>query len=188
MSNFAISFSMQDYKANEIMAIFDRCFLPSHNTRLIRGNGEPIYQPADHHCAFHQVIFAHGYASSALHEAAHWCLAGDERRMLVDYGYWYKPDGRSREEQQAFEQVEIKPQAIEWIFSQTCGINFRVSIDNLSGEYTDPAPFKQSVHHQVMQYCEQGLPARAEQFRRALADYFQQPAQLLATHFLIDTI
>lgn len=188
MSNFAISFSMQDYKANEIMAAFDNCFLASHNTRLIKGDDEPLYQPADHSCQYHQVIFAHGYASSALHEAAHWCLAGEQRRTQVDYGYWYNADGRNKEQQKAFEQVEVKPQAIEWILSETCSLPFRVSCDNLQGDYTDPLPFKKAVYEQILNYCEHGLPERAEQFRLALADYFQKPKQLTATNFSLDAL
>jgi elongation factor P hydroxylase len=64
------------------------------------------------------------YLASALHEVAHWCLAGVERRKLEDYGYWYSPDGRSRGEQSAFENVEARPQALEWILSDTCNSCF----------------------------------------------------------------
>ncbi len=42
-------------------------------------------------------------------------------------GYWYAPDGHTQEQQALFEQVEIKPQAIEWLFAQAFGRKFRVS-------------------------------------------------------------
>lgn len=42
---------------------------------------------------------------------------GEKRRQLVDFGYWYAPDGRSAEQQELFQAVEVKPQAMEWILS-----------------------------------------------------------------------
>ena len=33
--------------------------------------------------------------NSALHEISHWTIAGKERRLLADLGYWYAPDGRT---------------------------------------------------------------------------------------------
>ena len=46
--------------------------------KLIKGEDEPIYLPASETCKFNQIIFAHGYYASALHEISHWCLAGSE--------------------------------------------------------------------------------------------------------------
>jgi elongation factor P hydroxylase len=155
-----------------LIALFDQCFARSLNTRLVRGFDEPVYLPATAACLSHQVIFAHGFFSSALHEIAHWCLAGRQRRQQIDYGYWYAPDGRSVQQQQDFEVVEVKPQALEWILSKSCGHRFSVSADNLSGEATDPQAFKLAVYKQVENYCRQGLPARAETLRQALAGYY----------------
>ncbi len=53
------------------------------------------------------------FYASALHEIAHWCIAGENRCQQVDYGYWYEPNGRSEERQFEFEKVEVKPQALE---------------------------------------------------------------------------
>ena len=155
-----------------LIELFDQCFVGPFNTRLVRGSDEPVYLPADGDCVSHRVIFAHGYFSSALHEIAHWCLAGEQRRLQIDYGYWYAPDGRSAEQQQAFEAVEVKPQALEWVLSKSCGHRFRISADNLSGEATDPQVFKQAVYQQALRYCQQGLPARAETLRQALSRYY----------------
>ena len=46
-------------------------------------------------------------------------------------------DGRDEEQQKAFEQVEVKPQAIEWAFSIACDFKFNFSLDNLNGAPAD---------------------------------------------------
>lgn len=130
-------------------------------TELVAGLGEPLYCPASDTTGLHRIYFAHGYFNSALHELAHWCIAGERRRRLEDYGYWYCPDGRSAAEQAKFEQVEIKPQALEWWFTRAAGRRFRTSLDNLSGEETDSRPFRVAVQEQARYYARQGLPDRA---------------------------
>src|SRR3546814_12851389 len=72
---------------------------------------------------------------------AHWCLAGAARRRQDDYGYWYAADGRDLEQQHLFEQVEVKPQALELLFSDVCGLNFCVSVDNLALPEHDASGF-----------------------------------------------
>lgn len=171
-----------------LITLFDDCFYPTYNTRLIKGGDEPIYLPASSKCPYHQIVFAHGFFSSALHEIAHWCIAGEERRQQVDFGYWYEPDGRTAEQQSLFESVEIKPQALEWIFSKSAGRKFRVSVDNLNGEETDTKPFKTSVYRQLMTYCETGLNERAEQFRQALAKHFGSLELLSSENYQLDEI
>lgn len=167
-----------------LIDLFNHCFALDYNTRLIKGEAEPIYLPQDENTSHHSIIFAHGFFSSALHECAHWFIAGAQRRQLVDYGYWYAPDGRTAEQQQVFEAVEVKPQALEWILSIAADYpRFRISVDNLNGESTDPEPFKQAVYQQVKQYLQTGLPARAEKFRLALSEYYGTKQQLDITHF-----
>ncbi len=141
-------------------------------TCLIAAVEEPLYQPADHQDALHQIQFAHGYFNSALHELAHWCVAGAHRRTLPDFGYWYEPDGRTAEQQKQFEQVEVKPQAIEWHFAQACARTFRVSVDNLSGEPTDSLPFQNAVAEQANEYFHKGLPERAAAITQLLRQRF----------------
>lgn len=121
------------------------------NVTLVRGDFEPEYFPADEQGPA-RIQFAHGYFNSALHEISHWTIAGAQRRLLPDLGYWYAPDGRSAEQQALFEQVEIKPQAIEWLFAQAFGRKFRVSLDNLTGEGGDGAQFKDNVFSQLQRY------------------------------------
>ena len=91
-----------------LVKLFDQLFFVSDNTKLESGTDEPIYLPSDSECNYHRVIFAHGFFASALHEISHWCVAGSERRKLIDYGYWYQPDGRTASQQASFEKVEVK--------------------------------------------------------------------------------
>jgi elongation factor P hydroxylase len=159
----------------DLIELFDRLFIEVENTRLIKGDDEPIYLPANDVAPFNRIVFAHGFFSSALHEIAHWCIAGKDRRTRVDYGYWYAPDGRDEHQQKAFEQVEVKPQAIEWAFSLACGKPFDVSVDNLSGVETDRTSFKSKVFEQLKAYCANGFPRRAQLFIDALCQFYQQP-------------
>ncbi|AWL29734.1 hypothetical protein A7P53_12790 [Acinetobacter defluvii] len=135
------------------------------NVQLVRGDFEPEYFPATKDMPA-RIQFAHGYFNSALHEISHWTIAGEQRRLLPDLGYWYAPDGRSAEQQALFEQVEIKPQAIEWLFAQAFGRKFRVSLDNLTGEGGDGTIFKDNVFVQVQRYFsgEAKLPRDAKYF------------------------
>ena len=120
--------------------------------------------------------FAHGYFSSALHEIAHWLVAGEQRRLEVDYGYWYEPDGRSLQKQAEFEIVEVNPQAIEWAVAASCGFKFEVSSDNLSGIVINRLAFKQKVYHQVLRLLEHGFSERTQQLLDACQQYYQTPA------------
>ena len=177
-----------DPDVEPLMALFDQTFLTRFNTRLIRGGDEPVYLPADDQTPYHQVVFAHGYFSSALHEIAHWCIAGQQRRLLEDYGYWYCPDGRDATQQREFEQVEVKPQALEWILSEACGRKFHISTDNLDGDPVSVEQgrqnFRAAVVTQAALYLENGLPARAEILKEALLDYYHRHT-LFGTHLFV---
>lgn len=178
----------QEHQINDIIALFNQCFLEQYNTRLVKGGDEPIYLPANAEQPQHELHFAHGFYRSALHESAHWLIAGEDRRQQVDFGYWYQPDGRSAEQQRVFEQVEVKPQALEWILSKAAGIRFQVSVDNLNGEATDARPFKQAVFNQVLQYIEQGLPQRAGRLRAALCEFYGTGERLHPDDFDVESI
>ncbi len=160
------------HDCEDLIDIFDACFFERYQTRLIRGDDEPIYLPMSEQTPYHSIVFAHGFFSSALHEIAHWLIAGPARRQLVDYGYWYIPDGRNAAEQLEFQQVEIKPQALEWILSDAAGYRFQFSIDNLNGTPVDTEQFKANVKAQVGVYHERGLPARAQRFCDALKAFY----------------
>jgi elongation factor P hydroxylase len=99
-----------------------------------------------------------------------------ERRTLRDYGYWYCPDGRTRSQQQAFETLEVKPQALEWLFSAAVGSWFHVSVDNLLGDgAVDEAAFRNNVLNQAERYLTHGMPKRAGEFFRALRTLYGTP-------------
>ena len=156
----------------DLIKLFNGCFEATYHTQLVCGEDEPIYLPANEERSHNTIVFAHGFFSSALHECAHWLIAGEERRKQVDYGYWYVPDGRNAEQQHLFQQVEVKPQAMEWILSTAACFPFHFSIDNLNGVETDPEPFKQAVEQQVTTYMQQGLPDRAQTFYNALRAFY----------------
>lgn len=156
----------------DLEAVFRRCFLTRYGTVLLPAPREPLYLPAARAGDRHRVYYVDGHFSSALHEVAHWCIAGARRRLLEDYGYWYVPDGRSAAEQRAFEQVEVCPQAMEWVFSLACGHRFHLSADNLTGESDGDDRFASAVREQVGRYAREGLPARAATFYRALCLHY----------------
>lgn len=157
-----------------LQRLFNRQFAEQENTILVKGDDEPVYLPADKQCEHHRIVFAHGFFASALHEIAHWCIAGHARRQLQDYGYWYEAE-RDLVTQQQFAAVEAKPQALEWIFSQACQFRFVLSIDNLSAPRQAFAYFKDSVLEQVKYYQQQGLPNRAQLWYNALSEHFNCP-------------
>lgn len=169
----------------QLITLFNQVFSSTFQTILVRGEEEPIYLPADSTHPCHRIVFAHGYFASALHEISHWCIAGARRRQLEDYGYWYMPDGRDDSAQQAFEAAEIAPQAIEKILTLACGRNFNVSVDNLEGSAeVDRGAFADKVEIHRQRYLLEGLPLRAEAFRRALSALFieHQSLEVAASH------
>ena len=152
--------------SRQCMCLFNREFAVSDGTELIGGAAEPYYQPG----APHRVYFRADYVRSALHEVAHWCVAGASRRQLPDYGYWYSPDGRDAEQQQAFFAVEARPQAIERYFCEATGISFSPSVDSV-GAHLEPQQlrrFEARIQEWSDQFERTGLPPRAARFVTAL--------------------
>lgn len=128
---------------------------------LIDNGNEPEYLPNVNGRA--QLGFAHGYSASALHEISHWTLAGKQRRTLVDFGYWYIPDGRDYSAQLKFEQFEVKPQAIECLLCVALGTPFYPSKDNLSGIDTGDN-FENAVFTQAKLYANAPMQLPADAF------------------------
>ena len=155
--------------AGDLERVFNQCFLETHQTVLVGGGPEPLYLPsAAPSRRPHRVVYREDYLASALHEVAHWCLAGVERRKLEDYGYWYSPDGRSREDQSAFENVEARPQALESILSDACEFVFHLSADNLTLGVESSERFESEVATQRKLFLGKGLPPRAALYRDQL--------------------
>lgn len=172
-----------DPKCLALIELFNQTFQESHQTQLICCEAEPVYQPADQQHPYHRIIFAHGFFASALHEIAHWTIAGASRRMLEDYGYWYQPDGRTEAQQAQFEEVEIKPQALEWIYSVASGHPFEFSADNLENSLPISDSFKHKVFEQVETYLDIGLPKDGKTWLEALLNKYRPNQPLQKTEF-----
>lgn len=152
-----------------LISLFNTLFT-KYNVQLVRGEHEPEYFPECHSKAA-RIEFAHGFFASALHEISHWCIAGSKRRQLADFGYWYAPDGRSAAQQQAFERLEIKPQALECLFTLACRRPFQVSQDNIFANFdTRASTFATDVYQQAAHYIAQPhqLPRDAQTLLQAL--------------------
>ncbi len=163
------------FVAARLEVVFAECFRASERTLLLGGAHEPLYEPAAAPAGYHRIYYREDFFASALHEVAHWCIAGPARRTKRDFGYWYAPAGRDAAAQRAFEAVEEKPQALEWLFSLACGYPFRVSVDNLdpvTGALPDTRPFCARVLARGVQWQRRGLPERAAIFLAALARHF----------------
>ena len=162
-----------------INALFAAEFADACATELIGGADEPLYLPAGDADRTAKIFYRQDFLASALHEVAHWCIAGKDRRAMKDFGYWYNPEGRSAAEQIQFESVEVKPQALEWMFSVACKKSFHVSADNITshGENTNDESFKWAVVLQAQHWCLPGsLPARGQQFVKALMAHYNTDA------------
>lgn len=159
--------------SRQLERLFSGCFHQRYRTRLLGGAAEPLYLPAtDSQDA--RIYYREDFAASALHEVAHWCIAGPQRRQLEDYGYWYAPDGRDAAQQRAFESVEVKPQALEWHFALAAGVPFNISVDNLQAPDSGDDAFAAAVVQQARRWSREPLPPRAAIFRRALAQHFRR--------------
>ena len=164
-----------------LIDLFNQTFLDSHQTALVCCESEPIYRPAQDGQTADHIVFAQGFFASALHEIAHWCIAGSQRRKLEDFGYWYEPDGRSAQRQKQFETVEIKPQALEWLFTLACNRRFHFSADNLAAAVSVSDRFQQNVYAQARDYLTQGMPQDANTWLRALEHHFRPHQPLTAS-------
>jgi elongation factor P hydroxylase len=160
------------YHSDDLIMLFRDLFRDKFGTELVKGGSEPEYSPAARPGQLAQVVFTHDFYASALHEISHWCIAGERRRGLHDYGYWYCPDGRTQEQQVAFEEAEIRPQALEWLFSLAAGSVFHVSLDNLNGNGGDQDGFERRVRAQANIYLSEGMPERAALFHDALLEFY----------------
>lgn len=155
-------------KTTRVVSLFNQLFVPTENTRLQGNASEPFYQAANNNSSA-IIYFREDFLSSALHEIAHWCIAGKQRRQQDDYGYWYQADGRDSRQQKLFESVEVKPQALEWAFSLACKHPFHFSADNLAQQTVVSCQFKASVKQQLKRYIkDQQWPPRAKIFYQQL--------------------
>ncbi len=155
---------------NVLVNLLNNQYLNQYNTKLIAGFYEPFYKAAIESEPA-EIQFSHDYIRSALHELAHWCVAGVERRKLDDYGYWYAADGRNQQQQDAFFKLEIKPQAIEWAFSIVCGVEFEASVDNLNNQVEGVSQFQNSLKIQLQNYIRNGYPMRTQEILNLISNF-----------------
>ena len=148
--------------SGEIIRVFNDLFKEAHNTILCGGADEPLYKVAHGDHGVNEIWFREDYASSALHEISHWCIAGPDRRQRDDYGYWYIPN-RNADQQALFELVEAVPQGLEWVLSVAADVEFRVSSDNF--DCIDNGTLRQQIQKEALHFIAAGIPARARQLQ-----------------------
>jgi len=151
----------------DICSLFNTSLGERYNTLLRDGFDEPFYK-ASTGSAPAEIQFRADYVASAMHEISHWCIAGKSRLLIDDYGYWYAPDGRDESQQIEFFKVEIKPQALEWLFCKAANREFRLSIDNLAAGQIDSSVFADNVVAQAKSYLRDGVPSRAGEWLEQL--------------------
>ena len=100
---------------------------------IIKGGAEEPFYTAQRENNIATIHFRSNYPRSLLHEVSHYRLAGDQRRKVDDFGYWYSPCGRSLEEQRNFELVEARPQGLEKVMCEIVEVEFSPSLDDFSG-------------------------------------------------------
>ena len=153
--------------STQIQNCFNDCFGEKYRVELLGGGSEPVYIPPSI-SQTGKLIYRSNYASSALHEVAHWCIAGSARRNLIDFGYKYLPPPRNQKQQDQFFKWEVTVQALEWIFSDCAQIVFHPSADNLEADtavFTDQLRF---VKERELYRLDRLPYLRASIFRRVL--------------------
>lgn len=178
----------EQHHYQDLIYLFNQLFEHTEQTILVAGGDEPLYLPKDQHSQLNRIIFTKDYYASALHEIAHWCIAGKQRRTLVDYGYWYQSNRHSADAQNLFEHAEAKPQALEWIFSQAARFKFRVSADNLARNNEASESFKQKIYQYTRQFLETKLPKRAILFTESLLDFYQHKELFKLSNFSLEQL
>ncbi|WP_136066743.1 elongation factor P hydroxylase [Modicisalibacter radicis] len=136
----------------------------------IKGDAEEPFYEAPRANTHAVVYFRSNYPRSLLHEISHYCLAGDRRRGLDDFGYWYASCGRTAEEQQCFEVVEARPQGLEKAMCEIVGLKFSPSLDDFSGR----PPSKKFLQHLGIAYQEMRVnpPSTANKVLSGLKSYW----------------
>ena len=154
----------------QIAGCFNRWMGRAYRVRLLGGAEEPVYLPPAPPAHERPAIirYTRDYPASALHELAHWCIAGPERRARLDYGYWYQPPPRDAAARAAFVRAEIRVQALESRLAAICGLPFRVSLDDMSSPVALADTFSRQVSGAAAAMVESRLPPRARELMTLL--------------------
>ncbi len=162
---------------SQVAECFERCFGKEANIVCRGGAAEPFYQPATA-TAPAVLAYRQDYASSVLHEASHWCLAGARRRELPDFGFHYEPPPRCLIGQVRFLKQEVRAQALESLFAGAAGVPFSCSYDDVEDLYPQLRPgFAAAVAGTRRQFARAGLPKQAQRYYTALLA-LRRPTQL----------
>ena len=148
----------------EVAAVFN-CTFSDHGVVMHGGYREPMYIPGTDAA---EIRYTLNHTASALHEAAHWCIAGRRRRRYTDYGYFYEPPPRSGMDRARFEDVEIEAQSVEVLFAEAAGSQFQPSGDDVGAPLFLVEAFGHRILERARERRQVGLPKRADKFRAAL--------------------
>ena len=152
-----------------IECCFNACFSEEYQILMAGGGKEPIYIPGTP-TGKARLVYREDYASSALHEAAHWCIAGLYRRRQIDFGYAYSPPPRTYREQQQFFKLEERVQALEWIFSDAARIDFYPSADNLEVRIAHFQKRLAQAKDEIITWIDNIADERPRAFRNCLSE------------------
>jgi elongation factor P hydroxylase len=153
--------------AEAIAVVFNATFAARFATVMLGGAEEPLYLPGTNGVPA-RILYRSDFAASALHEAAHWCIAGPLRRRHVDYGYGYVPPPRPAAARRAFFDAERDVQALECAFAESAGLPFRISADDFAATAHERDVFAAAVARRCAEQRSGALPARAMLFSAAL--------------------
>ena len=155
---------MRALSHSEVAAVFN-CTFSDHSVVMRGGYREPMYIPG---MDVAEIRYTLDHTASALHEAAHWCIAGRRRRRNTDYGYFYEPPPRSGMHRVRFEDVDIEAQSVEVLLAEAAGSQFQPSADDVDVPLFLLEAFSSRILERARERRQVGLPKRADKFRVAL--------------------
>ena len=141
--------------------------MQSERTELIGGADEPLYLPGQPGVSA-RLFYRENFAASALHESAHWCIAGEQRRRQIDFGYAYQPPPRTDRAQAQFFTSEVRAQALECRFAQAAGADFKPSADNLAADVDEFTDLLETAREDMEHWLNTAPGRRARLFIQAL--------------------
>lgn len=153
---------------SDIQKIFSDCFAQKFDTQLVGGAVEPLYEPATN-TKPSTITYREDFAASALHEVAHWCIAGKARRLCLDFGYTYQPPPRSEIQQLRFYAQELNTQTLEMMFAEAAGIKFQPSADDLGADIDDFSTAIRANQAKLNEWLATPAGERAHRFIQALS-------------------
>ena len=155
---------MRALNHSDVARVFNLAFV-DYKVVMNGGHAEPLYVPGVRLAEIH---YTQDHAASALHEAAHWCTAGQRRRRLKDYGYFYSPPPRTQVDSVRFEAAEVEAQSMELLFSEAAGLRFQPSADDVNAPINGLDAFSHRILIRARERRRLGLPERAQKFVTAL--------------------